>query len=794
MIQNGHVGKVGLEGLAMLATGEADAIEYVKEQLWNHEVPHTGANANWYNAYGLIILCEYYLLTGDEEVLPAIRSNAEQLHRYRDGGGMWGHGVSGIEAANYPEGPMRQGGYGSIHATTYACHLAMLLAERCGVQDSHIVEKSRKVTEYIKSFVGEDLRYAISGYSDDGSDSKNGVAAMAAIAMALEGEIEVAKYFAGICLAAGDEIDDGHTGPYFGHFWTGLGAGLTGVKGSSEYFKKVIWRRSGQRRWDGGYRYDDRTGFGYSGLSEVAPHLVNLVRDRKRLVITGKGLGAIQFSDAEVSRAVVGFDESVPKDFSWVWEHRNSYSPDVRKHALLEGRRHLSNPTFYQWIKSSLEEGPLMDRLAAYQFIRLSRGSFSSDQVRELKDQLFKVSRSVNQELRYRAWAAETLYAPPFYPLLTGTEFEEITRLMIDDSVFVNWFENEPIMNALMKVPDVVSAEFGPFGGNERLYDDVVRSFLSSPHNWFRSSGHELVMDLTEGDELLKFSAGIREILLDQRRDYYAYPGSHGASDWVKGRFEQLLVDRGIDLDELIEGPSFGVVNWAFYPGVVATQSSTGFGGVPGRAIDGNRDGRWENNSVTHTEDSSPGWWQVDLGQDRLIDRVVLSNRIDGGLQRRLSNFRMSVFSAIGALVMKQEFYVESGHAGDTEVWKTGGVLGRVVRIELLGSNRDGNGVLSLAEVEVMGSGVPINAGGSPLSSSVDGLADNELSLSYPDLLGGSEVYEWSVDLLNWRRLVSGPTGLGFSFTQQREVIGGQVVTRVVMEPLPEQVFFRVVD
>jgi len=60
-----------------------------------------------------------------------------------------------------------------------------------------------------------------------------------------------------------------------------------------------------------------------------------------------------------------------------------------------------------------------------------------------------------------------------------------------------------------------------------------------------------------------------------------------------------------------------------------ASQSSTDHGGVAARAIDGNTDGTFLNNSVTHTVTGSPGqFWSVDI-IPQVIKSVVIHNRID---------------------------------------------------------------------------------------------------------------------------------------------------------------------
>jgi len=72
-----------------------------------------------------------------------------------------------------------------------------------------------------------------------------------------------------------------------------------------------------------------------------------------------------------------------------------------------------------------------------------------------------------------------------------------------------------------------------------------------------------------------------------------------------------------------------------------ASQSSTDFGGDAARAIDGNTDGTYTANSVTHTAVSDNPWFELDLGEMQRIDRVVVWNRTDGTTPDRLQGYRI---------------------------------------------------------------------------------------------------------------------------------------------------------
>lgn len=79
-----------------------------------------------------------------------------------------------------------------------------------------------------------------------------------------------------------------------------------------------------------------------------------------------------------------------------------------------------------------------------------------------------------------------------------------------------------------------------------------------------------------------------------------------------------------------------------------ATQSSTDFGGNASYVNDGNTDGDFNNRSVTHTAVSDSPWIEIDLTQERGIDRLVLWNRTDGGvgIVDRLKGYQLSLLDA----------------------------------------------------------------------------------------------------------------------------------------------------
>jgi hypothetical protein len=90
-------------------------------------------------------------------------------------------------------------------------------------------------------------------------------------------------------------------------------------------------------------------------------------------------------------------------------------------------------------------------------------------------------------------------------------------------------------------------------------------------------------------------------------------------------------------------------------PRGTATQSSTDFGGAARLAIDGNTDGDYfKAKSTTHTRAEDDPWWEVDLGGEFPVERVVIWNRTDGGLGTRLVRFKALALDAARAVIGEQ--------------------------------------------------------------------------------------------------------------------------------------------
>src|SRR5262249_41946011 len=86
-----------------------------------------------------------------------------------------------------------------------------------------------------------------------------------------------------------------------------------------------------------------------------------------------------------------------------------------------------------------------------------------------------------------------------------------------------------------------------------------------------------------------------------------------------------------------------------------ATQKNTTSGGDAAKGIDGVKAGTYTRGGQTHTEETSNPWWEVDLGKEYPIDSVVIYNRTDEDLGKRLNGFTLKVLDGARNVVFQKQ-------------------------------------------------------------------------------------------------------------------------------------------
>ncbi|MGB1128641.1 MAG: DUF6288 domain-containing protein [Haloferula sp.] len=254
---NKGIGDIGM--IFLLSTGDEKDLAVVRD--WARKTkPHTYA---WYQGFSGIPLCEYYLRTGDKEVLPTIQEAVEKAvaGQYNDG---WA-GRGGVPSVTY--------GMGHLNAAGTAVVTFLMLAKECGadVPDHALLGALRHFYRYSGrggNPYGDGRPEC--GFVDNGKNGNLAFAMAAAAALTPDGEDSV--------YAAARDVNaktsfyttsfmlHGHTGGGIGEIWRGASMGLMMDKKPvkhREFMDNRQWFYDISRRHDGsfgivggGNRYD----------------------------------------------------------------------------------------------------------------------------------------------------------------------------------------------------------------------------------------------------------------------------------------------------------------------------------------------------------------------------------------------------------------------------------------------------------------------------------------------------------------------------------------------------------
>ncbi len=167
----------------LLSTGEEKDLEVVKR--WMKGVKTIGG-LNWHKGYMGPGLCEYYLRTGDQSVLPVIKQMTEELRVHMYQGGWSGRGAPA--AFTYSTGT------GQLHAAGVHCMTFLLMAKLCGVEvDKYMFDET--FAQFYRFAGHGNVPYGNGppegGFRDNGKTGGLALAMEAAAQVAPEGEKSV---------------------------------------------------------------------------------------------------------------------------------------------------------------------------------------------------------------------------------------------------------------------------------------------------------------------------------------------------------------------------------------------------------------------------------------------------------------------------------------------------------------------------------------------------------------------------------------------------------------------------
>ena len=341
-VGDGVMGEVN--ALALLAGGKPEYLDKVKARVRkvgpsDLKLALRPGMFAWDWGYANLLLTEYYLATGDETALPAIREYSTTIAKGQSAVGTWGHGMS------LPGNFGGLGGYGAINSAGLPCWLSMVLGQKCGVKDRFLDVAVERSHAFFRFYIGKgSIPYGDHPPYWDLHDN-NGKNGMAVVAFDLLGDREGTRFFSRMATASYDEREYGHTGNYFNYLWGPLGAARAGPEAVAAHLKEQRWYYDLARRWDGGFVYQGGAGEddSYEGWDMTGVFMLTYALPLQKLHITGKGASKANELAGKELRAVIedgrGFTYRHQKDCYDVKSEEEllkclaSWSPAVRFRA-----------------------------------------------------------------------------------------------------------------------------------------------------------------------------------------------------------------------------------------------------------------------------------------------------------------------------------------------------------------------------------------------------------------------------------------------------------------------------
>lgn len=519
IIENQEHGRLGIGLLGLLATGEKQYIEYVGKVLRKSKFAQpkqklslSASMTSWPWSYQTITLCEYYLLTKDEYVLPSIRAHALTIAKGQDAAGLWNHRMAD-PGANFGKLHGRLYGYGAINQTSIALWISLILAEKCGVEHPEIRAAIEKTERLYGNWIGKGaLPYGNHGPMEH-IFTNNGTSGSVAVAYSLLGNTKGAKFYSRMSAAAYNEMLTGHTGPFFNILWSGLGANVSGPEVAAAFNDKIHWFRTMTRTSDGRFLYMEPRGghFNYSGCSATGANLLNYCVDRRALFITGKNADQSLWLQGRAAKNVVeaGDIDYVKPNAKSLLALLGGPLPKVRLRAA--EMLAVKDAEVAAEVMRLLAAGNLDQQIGACHAIVQLKTEGAADA-------LFDIVSNPEEDLWLRQQAANAMKAigEP-----AGKYVPELLKIIAQDQT------NDPFQDLDRTLGFVVTALApDPYALDldQKVFYKAVHKLLNHKHMWGRTSG----MRLIENMPLEDFHIVADEMLYVIKDEDRTYTGYHG--------------------------------------------------------------------------------------------------------------------------------------------------------------------------------------------------------------------------------------------------------------------------
>jgi HEAT repeat protein len=315
-----------IQALALLSTGKPEhlpklrefALSLAKQDINPNKKPVGSTwGDTWNMGYRLIFLCEYYMITSDQEILPAIEKNALQLARGQGMYGTFGHGFAALTRDGKFNGSVPP--YGPVNMAGLPANLGIVLAKKCGVKNPEVDQAIIRAAGFFGYFTDKgSIPYG--EHEPWPYHENNGKNSLTAVMFAAMGsKPKETEFFARMATAGYPSREYGHTGQGFSYLWSALGAAAGGPDTAAAFFRMSSWHYDLVRRSDGSFTYDgaeqygagdthDNTYYGdssYNGLSPAATYVLTYSLPLKKLIITGRDANSKSWLNKQEAEATV---------------------------------------------------------------------------------------------------------------------------------------------------------------------------------------------------------------------------------------------------------------------------------------------------------------------------------------------------------------------------------------------------------------------------------------------------------------------------------------------------------
>lgn len=271
------------DSLFLLGAGTPEHQHLVRRYIYDKFIDGEPGDVNWSLGYNGMLMGEYYLATGDRNVLPAMKRWADKI-ALNQIGPEDARGLTGRIGGWFQRGKGRFQVYPAMPPAAAACVIALHLAREAGVdidEDAYQAgleyfrKKGAPVAQVIYGNAWRDTPqpYHPDAIASGQLSSDNGKISVAGVLFELVGDRRTSHLCSFVSTYAYNNTYEGHGGNFWNNFWTPIGASVHSKPAFIHFMEGHRWYRELNRIYDGGLIINsgDRVGAGH-GLALVIPH------------------------------------------------------------------------------------------------------------------------------------------------------------------------------------------------------------------------------------------------------------------------------------------------------------------------------------------------------------------------------------------------------------------------------------------------------------------------------------------------------------------------------------------